>query len=250
MKPAILCLMALSAVALAQRAAIYHDSNLSVWSNGLLVTQGDKGLLHFDLQGGVRIASKDQGVSLSAARVLADTVPVKGTLKMKKTQVKSATATTGVVIEQLAGGQGNKRTTIRANKAVYTAQGDKGLVTLTGAVKIVSVDAKDQTLTASGTSGIATLDPKAESSQGLRTATLRGPVTVTIQEVGRKGQIVAKGDRLDVNRSLKPTTLTLTGHVTIQGQGESSMGTLAVKRAVFTLNDKGEFQTFRAETDG
>jgi hypothetical protein len=245
MKRAAPLLVILATAAVAQGLFTYDDANLSVRAKDALITTNQaNGDMHFDLRGTVTIVSKSQGMKLAAGRVVSDMSEAKGAAK--KSQIKAATATGSVRIDQTVTGAQAKRTTITSNKAVYKGQGDGGVVTLTGSVRIVSVDSKNQTFVATGASGTAILDPKAGSSSGLRSATLNGPVAIDVQETGRTGHIVARGDRLDVNRATKPTTLTLSGHVTIQGQGDSSMGTAnAPGRAIFTLNDKGEFQSIR-----
>ena len=233
----------LPALIVAQSVFSYSDAkgDLSIRAKdgqGALSTTG----YEFDLMGSVTITSKQRQFVLTASRVKASIVKSAGS--ESPNELKKATASGGTRIVQTASGKSSR---LQANTATYTTQGSGATVQASGSVRIVNIDQnKRETMTATGSSGTARLDPK--SPRGISAATLNGPVRVEIvQSGGTASRVVFTGSKM----TLSGSQVSLTGNVKASGAGASRFGNLSnVDSVTVTLNERGEFSRFTFRSGG
>lgn len=235
--------MILPILALAQSNFTYSDSkgDLAIRARdgqGESLSDGYR----FDLMGSVQISSKSRKFILQASRVQA-TIG-KSEIDQSPNELKIAKATGGVRVVQTAAG---KSSTLQSNSATYRIQGSGATVDAVGAVRILnSNQAKRETLTATGSSGTAVLNPK--SARGIDRATLKGPVRVEIVQSGpASSTVVFTGGKMSMDGS----TITLVGNVRALGSGASKFGNLSnVDSVTVQLNANGEMSRFKFKSGG
>lgn len=244
----ILIALALATTAFAQFAINYHDKEgnfAAVGPGGGSVNYRVNGPTRLTLKGSAsekaKISSKAQGISITAASVVAEVVTAGN-----RNRIQSVQATGGVDVVKDVGQNGTHQVTeIHASDANYAAGSTEGKLSLGGAVTIRSKDdAKRQTSVVTGNDGVVMVDPDAKGQTAVRTATLSGPVKVDVLQEPQadkpQAHYVATGDRLVYNNVSKPTTLTLSGNVKVTGASNFIGDTSGVDQAVITLNEKGE----------
>ena len=239
----VLPILILSALVAAQSVFTYSDlkGDLSIRSKDGQGTMLEDGY-RFDLKGSVTVSSKSRRFTLQANQVQANIG--KGASSTSPNELKTAKASGNVSITQTAPG---KSSTLQSNSATYTAKGTKSLVQVTGSVRLKNTDAgKREVLTATGSSGSATLNPS--SARGLEQATLNGPVKVEIIQSGTQAsRVVFTGGKM----TFAGSTVTLTGNVKATGSGASRFGNLSnVDSLTVHLNDKGEMTRFSFKSGG
>ena len=240
----LLSMMSLGAIALAQQLFTYRDKSgaMSVRAKSGLVEQTSANQVHMVLKGSpVVIKSLNDGLTIQAPSVVCDANT------KTKTKIGKAVATGGVhAIKSGAGGN----TDITASTGTYTSTGQSSKLTLTGSTKIVSRSSTGTT-TVTGGGGVANLDPSANGSgNGLRTATLTGPVRIeAVQQNTNGGTITATGSKLTIDNPAH--TVTLSGGVNVTGNGQSTLGELrGADRVVLVLNSQGQIASVRVSQGG
>jgi hypothetical protein len=226
---------------------------MSVNAKSARFTQAPGPLYTFVLRGSVVVDDKGQGLKMVAQQVTLDAVPTKA--DAKKSEVRKAVATGGVqVTKTVTTPRGGRMTKMSGSKGDYRNRGNDGLLNMAGPVTITNLDSgNQQSLVATGKTAVAIVEPKTTGKRNaLRTATLTGPVKLTIVQApvgGKKGStIVATGNRMVLDNVSTPPTITLSGNVEMQGRGPGSFGTMSsVSKAVLTLNDNGEWTSFSTE---
>jgi hypothetical protein len=122
-----------------------------------------------------------------------------------------------------------------------------GKLTLEGATKIVNTEAAPKRMvTATGSAGVATLNPTVKGNGALLRANLDGPVKIvaTLAETKGTSTYTATGNQLDIVNDAKPPTITLAGNVKVKtvstdpAAGDSNVEGL--DKIVLSLNEKGE----------
>ena len=239
-------------LALAQGSFRYTDqaNSLVVTAKSALFTQAPGPVYKFTLRTSVNVDAKTQGLKMSAQQIILDAFP-----KGKSTEIRKAVATGGLTVTKtVITTRGARTSVMTGSKGDYTMRPADGLVNLSGPVTITNLDsAKQQSMRATGNSAQANLEPSQSSKRnGLRTATLTGSVKLTIVQAAsgkeKGGAMVATGNRMVLNNTATPATLTLTGNVNMEGRGPGSFGTMrGVSKAVLTLNDDGEWTSFSTE---
>ena len=250
-----LFILALSSLAFAQGVFRYSDQSgsLVVNAKSAQFTQAAGPVYRFTLSGNVIVDDKGQGLKLASREVTLDAVPSKA--DSKKSEIRKAVATGGVqVTKTVTTPRGGQVTKMSGSKGDYTSRAADGLVNLAGPVTLTNLNSgNQQSMVATGSTLVVNVEPKKTGKRsGLRTATLSGSVKLTIVQApveGQKGStMVATGNRMILDNLSTPPTLTLSGNVNMDGRGPGSFGTFrGLKQAVLTLNDKGEWTSFRME---
>lgn len=247
------CFVLASSLAVGQGIYRYSDKseNLQIVAPGGVAWRAlANDAFELTLSGGkskVTATSRTQGIQMTGGNIVATIGP--DPAKKGQNRLQRARATGGTRTIKSANGQTSE---IAGNTATYVAGVAESLLTLTGAVSLRNLDQqKRQSLAATGSSGIATLETGTQSkrSNGVRSATLAGPVRVTMIESGsRRATVVASANRMIYENTPGRPTITLTGNVKISGQGESNIGTFSnLSRAVLRLNDKNELVSFNTQ---
>ena len=135
------------------------------------------------------------------------------------------------MVKKVTTPKGERTTVITGSKAHYVAGKIESTVHVENPVHIVDIDsAKRQTLSIYGTDGVATLlAGKTAKGSALRTANLKGPIVLDIDQAPTKGSakpgnLHAIGDTLDMVTTRGLPTITLRGHVSIKGTGSVMNG--------------------------
>lgn len=229
----------------------YTDGNMTLHAGGGRAVQAASGAYTFYLSGNVDMTSIKDAVHLTADQITSETeIDKKGA-----SQLKHAVATGHVHATKIVtNGAGKQTTDIVGSRADLKAQAAGSIVTVSGPVTIVNLNEKSKkTMTASGSSAIATLEPgtKTSFSSGLRNATLSGPVRVRIVQSQIQGRgastVVATGNRMDITYAGKEPMIVLTGNVEVHGEGDSRMGHLSGRQLKIWLNKAGEVSRSEVE---
>ncbi|AIE85589.1 hypothetical protein [Fimbriimonas ginsengisoli] len=230
----------------------YSDGSMTVLSTSGRAELGRGDAYHFFLKGAVSIASLAQGLTLTADTVTCDTALGAN----KKTELRHAVATGGVhMVKTVTNKVGKQTTDITGTRADMQSAPNGSIVNLAGPVKIVSLDqVKRKTMTATGRSAVAVLEPGSKSSlsSGIRGATLQGPVHLVMvqSKAGTQGDstLVADADRMEMKNLGKVPQVVLIGHVSGHGEGASRVGRFSgMTRATIQLNAQGEVTGFGTE---
>jgi len=248
-----------SAFAFAQERFRYTDP-----SGNILVLATDAGMdnvngttTKLDLSGKVDITSASQGLHLTADHVTCIVAEVKAAAAKSKAkkELQSATAKGNLhVTKTVSNANGKQTTDITGSEGQIDSKPAGSVVTLKGPVTLKNLDeTKRSTMTATGSSAVATLEPgdKSKLTNGLVAATLQGPVTMDLIETAAAGSSSgahANGtaDRMEISRSGTGSTVRLTGHVEIHGSGGSRIGNASgLSSATFELNAAGEVRSFK-----
>lgn len=237
-------LVCLFAIAGAQGLFTYRDKSgsFNVRASSGLVEQTAADKMHLVLRGKpVVVNSIEDGLQIEAPSVVCD-ANTKG-----KSKIGKAVGTGGVHAIKRGGGG---TTDITASIGTYVSGGQTARLDLKGAVRVISKTAKGST-TITGHDGFATLENGGKGpGNGLRTATLSGPVRIeAVQQNTNGGTIVATGSRLELNNATH--TVTLSGNVNVTGNQKSTLGELrGADRAVLVLNDRGQIASVRVTQGG
>lgn len=195
---------------------------------------------HFELTnpgGMVHAISKKQQIEFFAPRMEVDAASMKG---KGADYIRSATATGGIrTIRTGAGG----RAEMTGSVAKYAATDGKATLTIGGPVKMTNSSPGGQGFVATGSSLVADLG-NANSRMTFQTATLNGPVHLTIKRAASAGQQVTdlriSAHKMVLDQATKPATITLSGGVNGSGFASGMSVDSALSRVVLTLNDSGE----------
>jgi hypothetical protein len=216
--------------------------NLTVLAHGGLADQVAPGSYLLQLKGSVSIASVSQGLSLTSHAVRCET----STDGKKRSELRHAVATGDVhIVKRVSTAGRNQTTDLRSSAGDLRAETGGDIIKLAGPVRIESTDAvRHQTMLAIGSSGTVTLEPddKNRVGNGLRSGSLEGPVTVTLDGSPPKGsliasRVVATSDRMELRNTDAEPTIVLIGHVEIHGKGDQGMGDFTrLSRATLKLN--------------
>jgi hypothetical protein len=214
--------------------------NIEVHGSGGRVIQDLKaGVWRFDVTGQgskVHAVIRDEGLEFFADRVQGVAVP--DPKKPGSMNLKNATASGGVRVIKTATGT---RTEMTGAVAKFAGSGKGGTLNLGGPVKLTNFSsANSQNLAASGSSAIATLAAGGKKDLPLKTATLLGPVVIDASERNSKGgvdTVHVTGSRLDIDNTVKPAKLKLTGGVRMTSP---QYGHFTGSQIVMTVNERGE----------
>ena len=265
MKPTSLALASLallSSLALAgaaQRKVIYKDrkGDVSVLANsgsGELQAPDFK-TVKFTVVGNVEVASRAQGMGMTAARMTGVVEPDparKGSQRLDELRASGGVTILRTRTETVKGSPVSGTTDVKSNVATYkTGAGDSGTATLDGNVVIVdTLGARKVNLL--GNDGTANFSTAVKGNSALKGATVVGNVRIKVTQVDSAGvarQYNASGDRLEYANNGDTGTLTLTGDVKLDSPGEDGGDVEGVRRAVLTLNAKGELSRVQFSTD-
>ncbi|HWA82567.1 MAG TPA: hypothetical protein VG820_03975 [Fimbriimonadaceae bacterium] len=184
--------------------------------------------------GMVHAISKKQKIEFLAPRMQVDAIAV---LSKETNAIQSAMASGG--IRAIRTGTGG-RAEMTGSTALYSASAGKATLKIGGPVKLTNTSAGGHGFTATGSSLVAELGP----SRTFETATLNGPVRLQIRQAEQAGQpalnLVVTASKLLLDETSKPTTITLTGGVHINGVGSGMTAESALSRLVLRLDDQGE----------
>lgn len=242
----------------AQTRFRYTDpaKNVEVQANRARVDNASQQTSQLLVQGQVDITSRSQGLRIQANEVRCEI----GTVKANTKEIRKATATGSVKMSKtVTNARGRQLTEISGSKADMVADPKGSTVNMAGPVGIRSSDDRKRVnLSATGSSGIAILEPGSATglTNGLREATLAGPVKIDMLQAGRAGQkgearAEAKANRMRLVARKDGSTLTLLGNVEIHGRGASDIGdTTGLSKAIFEFNAAGEVTRFSTEAGG
>jgi len=239
-----------------ERQFRYIDAakNMIVLADGGRSEQTSAGTYDLTLTGLVSIDSLSQGLHLTADKVQCQTAKAAN----NRMDVKHAVATGKVHIVKTVANKGAKEITdITCSKGDLQVAATGDIVALAGPVSLRSESpAKRRTLTATGSSGTAVLEPQAktQAKDGIRTAHLAGPVKLTLVQPAEKpaktpadakppgeAKVVATSDEMDISNTATLRTVILRGHVKIDGEGSSRVGSFSgIRQATVVLNAAGE----------
>lgn len=239
------CVMSLAATTFAQRVH-FEDT-----THGFIIDAKDFSILnpqgpvyHFTLSAPdkVHAVSKSQGIEFFAPKLAVDAVSVKkkGGKANEANAIRNASATGGV--RAISTGKSG-RSEITGPAAKYTAKGESGgTLVVTGPVKLSNFSAQRQSFVATGSSLNAELG--AGATNNLRSATLNGPVHLTIHKPGVGGQAGTDANvtaqRMVYEQTGGSATIKLSGGVKSTGLygGANVIG--GTSEVVLSLNEKGE----------
>lgn len=194
----------------------------------------------FVLTGHAVAASKD--MTFRAETVKGLFVTPKGA---KRSVLKHAETTgPGSVTRSVQRGHETETTVLDGTRFVFDGDAAVGHLRIAGPVQITDSGSGKSNLRMTGDSGTAQFDMQQQPGQdALRGATLDGRVAADIVAFGKNaGSIHATGDRLILDDAVQPHTLVLTGHVSIQGKGQTGVGSVSgIQKVKFLLNRQGQF---------
>jgi hypothetical protein len=246
-KPTLISAALLAAAAFATQGGldfVSPDGNVEAHgAGGRMLLEGE--VYRFDIIGGthkVHAMVHDQGLEFYSGRLQGVAVP--DPKKPKSMMLKRATASGGV---QVIKSSESERSEITGTTATFSGTAASGSLTLAGPVKLTNVaSAKSQRLTATGSSMIAALAAAGKKELPIRTASLRGPVTIDASERTRTGgldTVHATGSRLDIDNTVKPAKLSLSGGVKVDSPQHGHFGGSTV---ILRVNERGEVVSIEA----
>jgi hypothetical protein len=138
--------------------------------------------------------------------------------------------------------KGSDVTTITGSRFVFDGDSTLGILKISGPVGITDSGSGKSNLRMSGKSGTAEFDMRKDTAQdALRKSTLDGSVSIDIVQFGSgNGRIHATGDHLELDDTVSPASLVLTGKVAMHGEGDTGSAT-GIHRVKFLLNKQGQF---------
>ena len=198
--------------------------------------------VHYRFKTNVNIDSKSEGLNIRSDQMELDAVMQGNT---KAYSVAHATATGNVkIVKTAVSTKGIQTTEISGPKGEYIAGTSESTVKMIGATTIRSIDPSvRQTMTATGSSGVAYLEPKENvtSGNGLRRATLSGPTKVVfVQETTKEERgstITGTASQMLLENNGSERKITLIGNVHVVGPDSDEVS--HVNRAVFVKDAKG-----------
>lgn len=202
-------------------------------------------LLHLTLEGNVSVVSEPQGLTITSDRMQFNAVP--DPKNSKAYLVQNATAIGHVtVLKTATTATGVKTTRVEGPKGEYTAGISESKVTMSGPMRIGTVDElKHPTMDATGSSGVAILEPLKQTNldNAMRKATMEGPVSLMLSQVDAKTKktitVHTTSDHMVLENLPNGRRVTLTGSVHIVGDNLGEMSN--AKRAVFVLEKNGNY---------
>ncbi|HVT11613.1 MAG TPA: hypothetical protein VHE55_05055 [Fimbriimonadaceae bacterium] len=241
--------LAIAAIALFALAGAVGQQRLTTFTNStkslqltfreFSMVRTDKSTYHFVLTnpgGVVHAISEKQHIEFMAPRMQVDAISVFGK-DNEANAIRNATASGG--IRAIRTGNGG-RAEMTGSTAKYSADGAKASLRIGGPVKLTNTGTGGHGFTATGSSLVADLGP----SRTFETATLNGPVRLQIRQAEQSGQpgldLVVAASKLLLDETSKPTTITLSGGVHINGVGSGMTAESTLSRLVLRLDDQGE----------
>ena len=218
-------------------------THISSWSTRL----NPGNILHFKALGSKLHGEWETlGLKVDAGGIEGDAKRVGAVGNNSSLELQNATLTGGV---HLVVNQKGQLVTMDCASAVIKSDGSVMNVTLEGGVTIDrDVPATGEKLHATGSRGTA----QVTMANGLGKATLAGPVTIDMNRKSTQAATVhvnAKARKLDINRMADPSTIVLTGDVTIQGNDPAIAGDIRASRAVILVDAKGNVIGIDADGD-
>jgi hypothetical protein len=226
------------------------DGNIEAHgADGRILTDFKQSVYRFEITGGggkVHAIVHDQGLEFFSSRLEGVAVPDPTSKKAKALMLKRATASGGVRVIKTSDGN---RTELAGATANFTGTAKAGSLTLGGGVKMTNLAAeKAQSLVATGSSAVATLATVGKKESPVRTATLRGPVSIDAIERNSRGgvdKVHATGSRLEIDNTVRPAKLSLVGNVRADSPQH---GHFSGEVIVLRITDKGEVVSIEART--
>lgn len=209
----------------------------------------------FSIAGNVAVASRAQGLGITAARMsgLVEPDPAKkGARRLDDLKASGGVAIVRTRTETVAGKPVSGRTDAKGDSATYSAgAGDSGTATLTGHVVIID-DLGGRKVNLLGDAGTASFSTAAKGNSALKGATMAGNVRVKVTQLDAAGVASvynATGDRLVYATAGDSGTLTLSGDVKLDSPGEGGGEVTGARRVVLKLNARGELSGVQFFTD-
>jgi hypothetical protein len=237
--PILLLAMVLGGVA---AGSVWTDhKGLTLAAERLSIDQSNPKVTIFQAKGAVKIDSELDGLTIWAQQVDFEALPT--TSKAKKYRIQHAVASRDVkILRRVTTGKVLQTTQIEGPKADYTVGTDANVVRIVGPTRITSLDsASRQNMVATGSAGAAYLEPKAavSSGNGLKKATLNGPVHIVFNQPATKSEkastIVGDAKQMTMENIGAKRRVTLIGNVHLVGPDSSDVS--GVQRAVFILEN-------------
>jgi hypothetical protein len=199
----------------------------------------------FSLAGNVSVASKPQGLDLASNTMNIHSVP--DPKNPKSYLVQHAVAVGQVtVVKTIRSKTGSEITRIVGAKADYTSGPSEAVVKMDGPMEIESYDElRRPTMTATGKSGFATLEPLTQSNldNGLRKAEMDGNVKLVLKQIDGKTKkfltIRTASDHMMLENQGSGKRITLTGSVHIEGDNVGELS--KAKSAIIVISKNGDF---------
>jgi hypothetical protein len=244
----VLMLMAATGIASAQFNASINRGDITIQGSSGGYSLLPNGQTRYTVFGSEKspahVISKSENIDLTCADkmvILTTADPV----KKGGVVILRAVAEKAVVFVREAPQQ---RTDLTCTNMTYDrVSASLGKLTLAGATKIVNTEAATKrAVTATGSAGVATLNPTVKGNGALQRANLEGPVKIVAVLAETKGTstYTATGNQLDIVNDAKPPTITLAGNVKVKTvstdptAGDSNVEGL--DKIVLSLNEKGE----------
>ena len=193
----------------------------------------------FKLKGQVSLSSVPDGLTIHSEYLDCNADPDPKNPKVYV--ISQAIARQNVkIIKTVKNKSGSQVTDIEGPAAKYVLGAQESVVSITGATLIKTLDeTSKQTMAATGSSGVAYLDPSAHVAEGngLRRAVLEGPVHARFNQAATKTEKAATIDATSTKMTLENQgqnrKITLSGNVHINGPdiGDAS----GINQAVFVL---------------
>ena len=198
--------------------------------------------VHYRFRGNVSILSKAEGLNIQSDQLELDAVMQPNT---KAYTVTHAIANNHVrILKTAVSATGTQTTEISGPQGEYIVGTTESIVKMNGATTIKSIDPNlRQTMTATGSSGTAYLEPKGNvaSGNGLRRATLNGPTKIVFVQEATKAErgskITGTASQMLLENSGNQRKITLIGNVHVIGPDTDEVSN--VNRVVFVKDAKG-----------
>ena len=221
-----------------------NHKGLTFSAHSWQIVQDSPKLTTIKSKGGVSFASVSDGMTITADQLDFDAIPNPN--KPKTYLLSHAVATKDVkIVKTVTSPQGRQTTEVTGPKADYLTGSRETVVKILGPTTIRNLDqGQQQSMIATGSSGIAYLEPgvQVSSGNGLRRATLEGPVRVVFHQAATKKEsasdITATSSQLQLENVGQERRITLIGSVHVMGPNGSE--TTGVSRALMVHDpDKG-----------
>ncbi|RYG88285.1 hypothetical protein EON77_00845 [bacterium] len=242
----------------ANQKQIWRDNkgDVTVLANsGVADSNRKTNVTQFTVAGNVAVASRLQGIAMSAARMTGTIEP--DPAKKGAQRLDALRATGGVTIvrtrtEAVAGKAVAGRTDAKGDSGTYDAgAGDAGTATLKGNVVIID-ELGGRKVNLLGNEGTVNFSTAQRGNSALKGAVMTGNVRIKVTEVDQAGTASvynAAGDRLEYAKAGVGATLTLSGHVKLDSPGEGGGTSEGIERLVLTLGADGTLEHVKAFTD-
>lgn len=219
------------------------DGNITLRFKSFQTRLLAKGQTQYRVQGSVEAVSRSQGLKMNAAQAACVT-----NNHGKVTVLQSMIATGNVRTEKTSP---QRQTVITSSKADYRYAPVESQLKVIGGVNIQDKDSRLHRTTVI-TGSVGTVRLASENKKGVdsfRGCTLTGGVKITVQQVSAKGatgNLTASGDRLTMDRTKKPSSVIISGHVLVDYLQDGKPAKLrGLPSIVLELNDKDEVTNIR-----